>query len=59
VNEPNIRLLDDLGAEFARVAAAHERGGRPTPARALAIAAGVLALLAGGAYAVAPTRGHR
>jgi hypothetical protein len=48
-----IQLLDDLGAEFARVTA---RPPRRTPARALAIALGALVLLAGVAYTVPPTR---
>jgi hypothetical protein len=56
VTEPPIRLLDDLGAEFARVAAERESRRRPSPARALAIAAGVLVLLGASAYAVPPTR---
>jgi hypothetical protein len=51
-----IKLLDDLGAEFARVAAQHERGRRRFPGRALAIAASVLVLLGASAYAVPPTR---
>jgi hypothetical protein len=51
-----IRLLDDLGAEFARVAAQHERRRHRFPGRALAIAASVLVLLGASAYAVPPTR---
>jgi hypothetical protein len=52
----DIRLLDDLGAEFARVAAEHDRRRRRTPGRALAIAASVLILLGASAYTVPPTR---
>ena len=52
----DIRLLDDLGAEFARVAAEHDRRRRRFPARALAIAATALVLLGASAYAVPPTR---
>jgi hypothetical protein len=54
----DIRLLDDLGAEFARVAAEHDRGRprRRAPGRVLAIAASVLVLLGASAYAVPPTR---
>lgn len=62
-----IELLDDLGAEFARVAAEAEAGGRAhsrrrafrsgTRARALAVAAGALVLLGGTAWAVPATRG--
>ena len=48
-----IQLLDDLGAEFARVTA---RPPRRTGVRALAIALGALVLLAGAAYTVPPTR---
>jgi hypothetical protein len=48
-----IQLLDDLGAEFARVTA---RPPRRAPARALAIALGAIVLLAGVAYTVPPTR---
>jgi hypothetical protein len=63
-----IQLLDDLGAEFARVAAEAERTSRKRSAlagrlfrsglriRALAIALGVAVLLGGGAYAVPATR---
>jgi hypothetical protein len=51
-----IRLLDDLGAEFARVAAEHDRPRRRFTGRALAIAATVLVLLGASAYAVPPTR---
>jgi hypothetical protein len=64
MTEPHIQLLDDLGAEFARVAAEHERAPRrarlrsytATPARALAVAIGVLVLLGACTYAVPPTR---
>lgn len=63
-----IQLLDDLGAEFTRVAAEAERTSRRPPAlaghpfrpglraRTLAIALGIAALLGGGAYAVPTTR---
>jgi hypothetical protein len=64
MTEPRIQLLDDLGAEFARVAAEHERSTRrsqlrtfvATPRHALAVAVASVVLLAGGAYAVPPTR---
>lgn len=64
MTEPRIQLLDDLGAEFARVAAEHERSPRrsrlrtfvATPHRALAVAFASVLLLGGGAYAVPPTR---
>ena len=64
MTEPRIQLLDDLGAEFVRVAAQHNRslhrsrlrGLVSTPRHAFAVAFSVLALLAGGAYAVPPTR---
>jgi hypothetical protein len=64
MTEPHIQLLDDLGTEFARIAAEHERTPRrarlhalvASPRRALAVATSVLILLAGGAYAVPPTR---
>jgi hypothetical protein len=64
VTEPRIRLLDDLGAEFGRVASEHERAPRrarlrslaATPRRAAAVAIGILVLLGAGAYAVPPTR---
>jgi hypothetical protein len=64
----HIQLLDDLGAEFARVAADTERTlrrpsaqpGRPLQsglrARTLAIALGIAALIGGGTYAVPATR---
>jgi hypothetical protein len=64
-----IQLLDDLGADFARVAAEAERTSRKPSARAtrlfrpglrartLAIALGVAVLLGGGTYAVPATRG--
>ena len=52
-----IQLLDDIGSELARVAAA---GGKPprrrTPIRALAAALGVTVLLGGAAYAVPASR---
>jgi hypothetical protein len=61
---PHIQLLDDLGAEFARVAADRARPRRwsrvrsftAAPGRALAIAFSVLVLLGAAAYAVPPTR---
>jgi hypothetical protein len=61
---PHIQLLDDLGAEFARVAADRARPRRrsgvrsvtPVPGRAVAIAFSVLVLLGATAYAVPPTR---
>jgi hypothetical protein len=64
MTEPHIQLLDDLGAEFARVAAEHDRTPRrarlrsftATPRRAVAVAIGVLVLLGAGSYAVPPTR---
>jgi hypothetical protein len=64
VTEPHIQLLDDLEAEFARVAVEHERAPRgsrlrslaATPRRTLAVAFSVLVLLGAGAYAVPPTR---
>jgi hypothetical protein len=52
----DIRLLDDLRAEFARVAAEHDRRRRRTPGRALVIAASILVLLGASTYAVPPTR---
>jgi hypothetical protein len=63
-----IQLLDDLGAEFARVAADAERTSRKPSglarhlfrsglgARTLAVALGIAALLGGGAYSVPATR---
>jgi hypothetical protein len=54
MTEPRIQLLDDLGVEFARVAAEHTRRAR-RPRRAVAIAMTVLMLL-GGAFAAPPTR---
>lgn len=63
-----IRLLDDLGAEFARVAAEAERPAQKRStlaqhaartglrARTLAISLGLSVLLVGGAYAVPATR---
>jgi hypothetical protein len=52
----DINLLEDLGAEFARVAARHPDRRRRSPARALAIAASAVVLLGASAYAVPPTR---
>jgi hypothetical protein len=53
----DINLLDDLGAEFARVAARHpDRRRFRMPARAVAIAASACVLLGASAYAVPPTR---
>jgi hypothetical protein len=52
----DIHLLDDLGTEFARVAARHGDRRRRLPARALAIAASAVVLLGASAYAVPPTR---
>jgi hypothetical protein len=53
-----IQMLDDLGVEFARVAAEAERTprGRRLRTRTIAITLGVAALLSGGAYAVPTTR---
>lgn len=64
MTKPHIRPFDDLGAEFARVAAEHERTSRrferprlaATPRQALALALAVFALAAGGVYSVPPTR---
>jgi hypothetical protein len=64
MTEPHIQLLDDLGAEFARLAAEHERRPRrarlrsftATPIRALAVVLSAVVLLGAGAYAVPPTR---
>jgi hypothetical protein len=64
VTEPHIQLLDDLGVEFARVAANHERSPRRSrrwvfgaaPRRVLVIASCALALVVCGTYAVPPTR---
>jgi hypothetical protein len=64
MTESRIQLLDDLGAEFARVAAEHERSPRrsrlralvATPRHAAAVAFAIVVLLGGGAYAVPPTR---
>jgi hypothetical protein len=64
MTEPHIQLLDDLGAEFARVAADRARPRRRSlvrsftaaPGRALAVAFSVLVLLGAAAYAVPPTR---
>lgn len=61
-----IRLLDDLGAEFARVAVEAESRSRTSPgsprpllrrARTVALAAGLTVMLGGTAYAVPATRG--
>jgi hypothetical protein len=59
-----IRLLDDLGAEFARVSADAERASRNprvlragVRARTLPVALATIAMLAGTAYAVPVTRG--
>ena len=52
----DIDLLEDLGAEFARVAARHPDRRRRSAARALAIAAAAVVLLGASAYAVPPTR---
>lgn len=69
MTEPRIQLLDDLGAEFARVAHEHETASRRVlPAvgwrmprraprrRALALTLTATVLLSGGAYAVPATR---
>ena len=64
MTEPRIQLLDELGAEFARVAADYDRAPRrsrlqafaATPRRAVAVGLSVLVLATGGAYAVPPTR---
>jgi hypothetical protein len=64
VTKPRIQLLDDLGAEFARVAADREHASRhfgfprlvATPRRTLALALAVFALGVGGVYSVPPTR---
>jgi hypothetical protein len=59
MTEP-IHLLDDLGAEFARIAGEAEstpRTRRSVPVRALAIAAGIVLVVAAAAYAVPATRG--
>jgi hypothetical protein len=52
MTEPQIQLLDDLGAEFARVASRRRRA----PRRTLAVALSALVLLGASAYAVPPTR---
>ena len=52
----DIDLLEDLGAEFARVAARHPDRRRRSAARALAIAASAVVLLGVSAYVVPPTR---
>jgi hypothetical protein len=54
-----IQVLDELGSEFARVAAEVERASRrrsTMPARVLAVALGLVVLLGGAAYAVPATR---
>jgi hypothetical protein len=64
MTEPHLQLLDDLGAEFARVAAEREcsprrsrlRSFTAVPGRAVAVAFSVLVLLGAAAYAVPPTR---
>ncbi len=64
MTEPRIQLLDDLGAEFARVAATPERARSrfwpealsASSRSVLAIGLSVLALVAAGAFAVPPTR---
>ena len=64
MTEPHIQVLDELGAEFVRVAAEHERAPHrsrlrtiaTTPRHAVAVAFSILVLLGGGAYAVPPTR---
>jgi hypothetical protein len=64
MTEPQIQLLDDLGAEFARVAEEHERSSRRSlrprfaaaPGRTLAVALGILVMLIAGASAVPPAR---
>ncbi len=59
MTEPHIRLLDDLGSEFARIAAnqAATRRSRPRVGRrALAVALSVVVVLAGTASVVPGTR---
>lgn len=64
MTELQIQLLDDLEAEFARVAGEHERSPRSrrlrtlaaTPRRALVVALSALVVLGGAVYAVPPTR---
>jgi hypothetical protein len=64
MTEPRIQLLDDLGAEFARLATdralprrrSRVRSFTAVPGRALAVAFSVLVLLGAAAYAVPPTR---
>jgi hypothetical protein len=53
----DIRMLDELGAELARVARSHERPARPARRlRAVAVALGAALLLGGAAVAVPETR---
>lgn len=64
MTEPRIQLLDDLGDEFARVAAEQERSSRrfrlpmfaASQRRLLAVAVSAFAVLVSGAYVVPPTR---
>lgn len=57
MTQPQIQLLDDLGAEFARVERSRRRSVTTViPGRALAVALSILVLLGAGAYAVPPTR---
>ena len=64
MTEPRIQLLHDLATEFAQVAERHERKPHKQrfprlvarPARTVAIASSALLIVAGGTYAVPPTR---
>jgi hypothetical protein len=64
MTEPRIQLLDDLATEFARMAERHERKSHKQrfprlvarPARTVAIVSSALMIVAGGTYAVPPTR---
>jgi len=64
MTEPRIQLLHDLATEFAHVAERHERKPHKQrlprlvarPARTVAIASSALLIVAGGTYAVPPTR---
>jgi hypothetical protein len=64
MTDPHIQLLDDLGAEFARLGLerarprfrSRVRSFTAVPSRALAVALSVLVLLGAAAYAVPPTR---